>query len=172
MAYGDKPYGLSDVKVTSTTGTQQDFPIAQNLKFGIRVKSGELSGDDQLVAVAANVEAVEWELGAGGISLAAYGIMMGLTPTTSDTTPSAYYTLAVPSASRLPYFKIYGKSLGDSTDDIHVKIPKAKVTDTIEGELKGGEFLVTKAQGIGVADANGHCLLVVQNETAQTLPAT
>jgi hypothetical protein len=172
MAYGDKPYGLNDVKVTSTTGTQKDFPIAQTLTFGIRVASGELNGDDALVAVAANIEALEWELEAGGISLDAYGLMMRLTPTASDSTPSAYYTLAVASAARLPYFKIYGKSLGDGIDDIHVKIPKAKVTDTIEGELKGGEFLVTKCKGIGVADVNGHCLLIVQNETAQTLPLT
>jgi hypothetical protein len=98
--------------------------------------------------------------------------MMGLTPASSDSTPSAYYTLAVVSAARLPYFKIYGKSLGDGIDDIHVKIPKAKVTDTIEGELKNGEFLVTSCSGIGVADANGHCLILVQDETAQSLPLT
>jgi hypothetical protein len=172
MAFGDKPYGLHDVKVTPVSGSQKDFPIAQSLKFGIRVLSGELSGDDQLVAVAANVEAIDWELEAGGISLDAYGIMMGMTPTTSDTTPSAYYTLAVASAARLPYFKIYGKSLGDGTDDIHVKIPKAKITDTIEGTLAGGEFMVTSCKGIGVADTNGHCVIIVQNETAQELPTT
>lgn len=171
MAYGDKPYGLSDVKITSATPTQVDIPIAQRLSFGIRVKSGELSGDDTLQAVAAFAEAIEWEIDAGGISLAAYALMMGLTASASGSTPNTVTTLNVTAAQRLPYFKIYGKSLGDGTDDVHVKIPKAKLTESIQGELRDGEFFVTKCAGIGVSDGT-NILTIVQNETAASLPGS
>jgi hypothetical protein len=169
--FGDKPFGLSDVKITPVTGSQVDVPIAQRLSFGVRIKGGELSGDDTLQAVAAFAEAIEWELEAGGISLDAYAVMMGLTSSSSGSTPSAVYTLNVTAAQRMPYFKIYGKSLGDSIDDVHVKIPKAKLTESIEGELRDGEFFVTSCSGLAVSDGT-NLMTIVQNETATTLPAS
>ena len=52
MDFGDKPFGLRDVKITNIAGdTQVDLPASQTLTFKERIKSGELSGDDALVSV-------------------------------------------------------------------------------------------------------------------------
>ena len=171
--YGDKPFGLHDVKVTNLAGdTQVDLPVGRVLKFKERVRSGELSGDDQIAAVVSFAEAVEWELEEGGISLEAYALMTGRTVSTSGGTPTETTTLTGDAAEAFPYFKIYGKSLGDGIDDIHVKIYKAKVVGGVEGSLQDGQFFVTKCSGVGIDDGSNGIWDIVQNETADDLPGT
>lgn len=169
--YGDMPFGLRDVKLTHSTLGQVDLPAAQTLKFGERMRSGELSGDDKLQAVVSFSEAVEWELEAGGISLEAYSVLTGRTSTTSGTTPNRSYYLSASAQQAMPYVKIYGKALGASTDDVHCKIFKAKVT-SIEGTFSDGEFWVTSCKGLAIDDGTNGIFQFIQNETAANLPAT
>lgn len=170
--YGDKPFGLRNVVLVSADGTQYvALPAAQTLSFGERVVSDELVGNDAVSAVVSIADAVEWELEAGGISLEAYALMTGRTATESGTTPSRANTLRGRAQAAFPYFKIYGKAISDGADDIHVKIPKAKVTDTIEGELANGKFWVTKCKGVAV-DNGTYLWEFVQNETAADLPTS
>ena len=167
-----KPFGLSDVKLTSTAGTQVDLPSAQTLMFRETVVSGELRGDDSLQAVVAISEGLEWELSAGGISPTAYALMTGRTVANAGTTPNQTQTLTAQAEASFPYFKIYGKSVGDSGDDVHVKIFKAKLTEPIEGTFENGEFFVTSCKGIGIDAGSDGVFVVVWNETATTLPVS
>lgn len=174
MSYGQRPFGLRDIKLVSIGGapTQVDLPAARTLSFTERVKSGELSGDDKTIAVVAFSDAIEWELEAGGISLAAYALMTGRTTTETGTSPNKTLTLKGQGGLEVfPYFKIYGKSVGDGADDIHVKIFKAKLT-SIQGQLQDGEFWVTQASGIAIDDGVNGLFEIVQHETADDLPAT
>lgn len=172
--FGDKPFGLRDLKITNLAGTtQQDLPSGMTLKFKERLINGELHGDDSVVAVVAIVDALEWELEAGGISLEALAIMTGRTAVAAGVTPNRTVTLSGNAGDNMPYFKIYGKSVGDvSTDDIHVKINKCKLTDGLEGELKDGEFFITKCSGVAIDPGAGNIFDIVQNETAANLPTS
>jgi hypothetical protein len=168
-----KPFGLRDLKITNLAGTTQvDLPNAQTLTFTERLTQGEMRGDDATQAVVAFTDALEWELEAGGISLEAYALMTGRTIALTGTTPNQVNTLLAQAGDVYPYFKIYGKSQGDGADDIHVKINKAKLTGGIEGEFADGEFFVTKCSGIAVDPGAGALYEVIQNETADDLPAT
>lgn len=172
MSFGDKPFGLRDVKVTNLAGTTQvDLPAAQTLTFKERIKSGELSGDDSLQSVVAFAEAVEWSLEAGGIDLNAYALLTGRTATTAGTTPNQTVTLTADGGNPFPFLKIYGKALGDGSDDIHCKIFKAKVT-SLEGGFKEGAFWITKCSGIAVDDGTNGLFEFVTNETATDLPTS
>jgi len=171
MSYGDKPFGLRDVKLTNMAGTTQvDLPAARTLQFTERIRSGELTGDDALKAVVALAEAVEWKLEAGGISLEAYALMTGRTATETGSTPNLVTTLTGSAADTFPYFKIYGKSIGDGVDDVHVKLWKCKLT-AIEGSFGEGAFFVKSASGVGMDDGSNGIWDIVQNETAADLPA-
>lgn len=173
--FGDKPFGLRQVNVVNSLGTvYAALPAAQTLKFNERVESAELPGNDAINAVVAFVNAVEWELESGGISLEAYAIMTGRTPVVSSTTPNRTYSMYGRGGDVLPYFKIYGKALGDGPDDVHVKIFKAKITDDIEGEFAGGDYFVTKCKGVAVDNgvAGEGIFQFVQHETAAALPTT
>lgn len=166
-------FGIRDIKITNLAGTTQvDLPNAMTLTFKERLTSGELRGDDSTVAIVAFTDAVEWELEAGGISLEAWALMTGRTITLTGTTPSQVNTLLAQAGDAYPYFKIYGKSMGDGADDIHIKINKAKLTGALEGEWKDAEFFVTKCSGIAVDPGAGAIYELVQNETATALPTT
>jgi hypothetical protein len=166
---------LVDVKITNMAGDQQvDLPAAQQLSFKERMVSAELRGDGKTMAVGAIPDAVEWSLESGGIPLEAYEIMTGRTVTESGTTPGRTNTMAgqMGADHAFPYFKIYGKSLGDGSDDIHCKILKAKITDGLEGTFGDGEFYVSKCSGIGIDDGSTGAYEFVQNETAAALPSS
>jgi hypothetical protein len=172
MSFGDKPFGLHEVHLINlATGGFEELPVAQTLKFGEAVTSETLEGNDQINAVVTFSKSVEWELEAGGISLAAYALMTGRTPVPAGTTPSSTYTLTGRGAVAFPYFKIRGKVLGEGLDDLHCLIAKCKLTDNIEGEFAYGKFFVTKCKGIGVDDGV-RLWEFVANETAAALGTT
>ena len=173
--YADKPWVLVDVKITNLAGdTQVDLPAAQELSFKERVVSAELRGDGATLAVGTMPDAVEWSLSSGGIPLEAYELMTGRTVTESGTTPNRTNTMPgqMGPTHAFPYFKIYGKSLGDDIGDVHCLILKAKITDGIEGTFGDGEFYVSSCSGIGIDDGDTGAYEFIQNETATTLPAT
>jgi hypothetical protein len=166
-----KPYGLSDIKLTSIDGvTQVDLPAATKLTFKERVKSAEGVGDDMLSVVVSVREGVEWELEATGLPLEALAIMYGTTTTTTGSTPDQVKTLENHGAVRLPYFKIYGKSLGEGDDDVHCIIYKAKLTEGLDAPMEYGNLQMTKLKGIGIDDGTNGVFDWVQNETASALP--
>lgn len=172
MDFGNKPFGLRDIKITDMTGTTQvDLPASQTLTFKERIKSGELSGDDALVSVVSFGEALEWTLEAGGIDLDAYAMLTGRTATLAGTTPDQTVTMTANAGDNFPWVKIYGKALGDGSDDIHCKIFKAKFTG-LEGSFKEGAFWITKCTGIAVDDGTNGLFEFVANETATDLPST
>lgn len=170
--YGNKPFGLRDVKLTEFDGSPQaDLPAARTLAVSERYLTNELQGDDTLVSAMSIVEAVEWELEAGGVDLDAIAIMTGRTITTSGTTPTRSSYMDVVGAACNPWFKIYGKAVSDDcTSDIHVKLRKVKVNE-LEYELKNGEFMITKCTGIGITDGVA-IMSFIQNETAAALPGS
>jgi len=170
--YGEAPFGLNQVKIKAGS-TLVTLPAARVLKFKERLVSGELQGNDMTVAAAAVVDAVEWELEAGGISLEAYALLTGRSVVEAGTSPAETTTLTGVGGAAMPYVIIYGKSLGDDGGDVHVKILRAKITDGIEGSFQGGEFFVTACKGIAVADPSTNTIFeVVQNETAAALPSS
>ena len=93
--YGDKPFGLRDLKLTKIDGSVQvDLPYGMTLSFKERVTSGELRGDDATVSIVAITDAAEWSIEAGGISLEAYALMTGRSVVTAGTTPNRTTTLS------------------------------------------------------------------------------
>jgi len=169
--YGEKPFGINEIKLANTTGTTQvALPFDRTMQFSERLVSGELRGSGKTVAVVSEVDAVEFSLEAGGISLEAYALMSGRTVVESGTTPTRINTLTSTGAARFPYFLLYGKSLGDGDDDVHIKLWKCKLTSGIEGSLADGEFFVTACSGVCIDDGTNGIFDIVQNETATTLP--
>jgi len=172
--YGDMPFGINDIKLTNSGGTTQvDLPNERTLTFKENVVSDMMRGAGKTVAVVTEVDHVEASLEAGGISLEALALMTGRTATETGTTPTLVNTLTGEGAERFPYFKIYGKSLGDESDDIHVKLYKCKLTAGLEGQLADGGFLVSTISSIICIDDGSNGIYdIVQNETADDLPAT
>ena len=166
-------FGLSQIVVTNITGLSQvALPAANRLMFKERFQSAEAQGDDALQAVASTLMALEFELESKGISLEAMAIMTGRTLTTTGSTPNEVKTMTGDAGERLPYFKIYGKSLGEGDDDVHILLFKCKLTEGPEHSLQFGEFTGPTLKGIAVDDDVNGIFDVVINETATTLPSS
>ena len=174
MAFGDRPFGLNAIRLISRTVTPVtvNLPVSRTMTFTPRMMGGELKGSDQLASVAAFIEALEWEIDEGGMPLDALALMTGFTATLSGTTPTQVNTLKLLTAKAMPYFKIFGKVLGEGIDDVHVKIFKAKLTNNIDGQFAYGEFYGLGLSGVAVADGANGLVDIVQNETAAALPSS
>lgn len=168
------PYGLRDVKLapldaTDTIGTKVDLTASQTFSFSETEEVTELRGDDVLIAVKGKGAKVEWNLEAGGISLTAYVIMSGGTYSLTGVTPNQIRKVAKSGTDSRPYFYVEGQAISDSGGDWHAKVFKCKVTGNLEGDMKDGEFWVTKADGQGLPNLSNQLYELIQNETAVTI---
>lgn len=167
-----KPFGLNQIKFVSMDGLTV-VPLtdqSRTLEFEEVVVSAEFPGDDAIHGVVTLPVSIKGKIEAGGISLEAYALITGHTLTVAGTTPNRTGTLEADS-DRFPYFKIYGKSLGDDGDDVHIKILKAKLTSGLKGTFKYGEFMASEIEFSGVK-VGGKAWESVVNETAAELPAS
>jgi len=172
MTYGDKPFGLRDIKLTNITGTVQvDLPVAMQLTITPILLNGKLRGDDRVKALVALVDGAEWAFQNGGINLAALAVIVGQAATTTGSSPNEKTTLNLGAGDAMPYFKIYGKAVGDGIDDIHVKLFKCKCL-SLNGQFQDGQFWITNCSGEAIDDDSNGVVEFVQNETATTLPTS
>jgi hypothetical protein len=168
------PYGLRDVKLApldsvDTIGTRVDLPASQTFSFSETEEVTELRGDDVLIAIKGKGAKVEWDLEAGGISLQAYVIMSGGTYSLTGVTPNQVRKVAKAGTDARPYFYVEGQAISDSGGDWHGRVFKCKVTDALEGDMKDGEFWVTKASGQGLPNLTNQLYELIQNETATAI---
>lgn len=162
-------YGLRDIKIADEDGANAvDLPASRTLSFSEVVSSAQLEGDDVIVSVQTMPTSVEFSIEAGGISLDAYGKLTGRTPV--DEGGGSVY-LSMEEGDIFPYLRIYGQSMGDAGDDVHVCLMKAKIT-AIEGAFGQGEFLIGSCSGTVVPDSSGRIMRIYTHTTAENLDTT
>lgn len=176
------PFGIRDIKLTGYTdaaattlaGSSVDLPNAQTMKFSEAEDFETLRGDDQTVTMRGKGPTGTWELGSGGISLAAVAIMSGAVLTTTGTTPARVNSLKKNVSNVRPWFQAEGQSISDSGGDFHAKLYRCRMTDTLDGELTDGTFFITSVKGImlgsNVSASLGALYDFIQNETAVAIP--
>lgn len=170
MNFGQAAFGLKQVKLTDTAGSNPVFlPSAMMLHFTEKTANTKFVAEGVWIAARTMPVGVEWELEAGGISLDAYAKMTGRAATAVGTTPNRTVTMAGDAAVEFPYFRIYGQAVGDTgTDDIHCVIYRCKLQE-IEGTFRNGEFWVSSCAGIGIDDSTFGLFQFVQHETKVSL---
>jgi hypothetical protein len=167
-----KAFGLNEIKFVSMDGLTV-VPLtdkSRKLEFEETVVTGEFTGDDGIQSVVTQPVGVKGKIEHGAISLEAYALMTGHTLEITGVTPNRVGTLEADSR-RFPYFKIYGKSLGDGEDDVHIKIIKAKLTTGLKGTFEYGQFMASEIEFVGVK-VNGKAWDSVVNETEAELPSS
>lgn len=168
------PYGLREVRIAllsaaGVPGTFVKLPNGQTLSFSEKEDFQELRGDDKVIAKRGNGPIVEWDLEAGGIDLAAYAIMNGGVVTTTGAAGTLKNVYAKTGTDAKPSFWAEGQAMSESGGDFHVTLYKCKADGGIQGELKDGEFWVTKASGTGIANAANKLYDFTENATAAAI---
>lgn len=165
------PFGLRQVVLTKinedgTLGDKVRLPASRTFSFSEAEDFEELRGDDRLITVRGQGPSVNWELEAGGISLAAYQVIAGGTITESGTTPETTRTFRKGGYDQRPFFRVEGRAISDSGGDVHCVLHRCRATEDISGEFTDGEFFLTNAEGQALPDeANDNILYeFIQNE--------
>jgi hypothetical protein len=161
-------FGLNEIIVVSRDGlTQAALPSARTLEFEEEVVTGDSTGDDQISAIATIPVGIKGKIEKGGISLEAYAVMTGHSFEATGDTPNQVGTFNADS-DRYPYFQVFGRSLGDEGDDVHIWLKKVKLTTGLKGSFKYGEFLTSEMEFRGIK-VDGSAFEVVSNETAEEI---
>jgi hypothetical protein len=178
LPIGMIPYGLRQVMIAplgavDLIGTKVAFPNARTFSFTDGTDSVELRGDDKQVANRDTGTAVEWELESGGISFEAWKTLGGGTVVETGTTPNQIKTFKKLGADTRGYVYIEGRAINDGGGDFHCKLPKAKATGDMTGELSDQNFWLTGASGVAIASTSvadpDLIYQFTQNETAVTI---
>ena len=171
--YGKFIYGLRDLKVTSANGSlQEDLDAAQTLSFTPTFTSAELRGDDVIKVAMGNLSGGEASISAGGYSSAAVAIMFGKTLTQTGSSPNEVTTLKLSAGDVMPYFKIYGLARDEAGGDVHVLLPKCKVTGWGNMEFSDENFFITSVDVQCLDDGTNGIIQIIQHETTATLPSS
>lgn len=176
------PYGLRDLKLTPYTdftattlaGSSIDLPNAQTFTFTETEDYEDLRGDDRLITSHGSGAQIDWELGAGGISLEAYTAMAGGTLNTTGTTPNQIKRFRKKTTDQRPFFKIEGQAISDSGGDVHGVVFRCRATGDLGGTFEDTKFFITEAKGIGFASNVpadlDYVYDFIQNETITAIP--
>lgn len=168
MAYGQRAFGLREIKITDANGANPvAFPVAIVLHVTEEIDTEEFLVDGIRKAVSSQTTGVSWEVEAGGLSLEAYAKLTGRTAVLTGTTPNQVLTTTARSGE-FPYIRIYGRARDDELGDVHCKIYRTKLV-AIEGSFREGQFWVTSCAGIAVEDSTLGFYEFVQHETALAL---
>lgn len=166
--YGEKPFGLRQLRITSADGSGVvTLPFGLMLHVTPRIEVAEFMAEGVMVGASARVVGAEWELEAGGISLEALAKLTGLSAAAAGSAPNRTLTLNAGAGAAFPYVRIYGRAVGDGSDDIYCRLYRAKLT-SMEGTFRRGDFWITSCAGVAVADSNG-VFEFVQRETGAAI---
>lgn len=169
MNYGEAAYGLRQILLTDTAGANPVYMSAGILlHFTEEIMTEEFRAEGIRVASRSFTTGIDWELEAGGISLAAYAKLTGRTAPEVGSVPNRSITVDVNQTTNFPYIRIYGRSVDDYRGDFYCRIHRAKLT-SIEGTLREGQFIVTSCAGVGVSDPAFGFYQFVQRETAAAI---
>lgn len=171
--FGDLPFGMREVRLKpynadGSLGPAVALPNGQAFSFEDKADFEKLEGDDTLKAIGEKGSATSWDLEAGGISLEAYAVLSGVSVVTAGVTPNQAKTLTKDKDTKRPYFLVEGRAISESSGDIEMRVFKCKAS-TLKGELKGGQFFITKCSGDAVPNATGNVWEMKQKETAAAL---
>lgn len=174
-SYGHYVLSVNDVKITHLAGSsQEDLDAAQEMTVTLVYRVGKLYGDDVLKAIMTRVTEGEGTISAGSINSGALAIMLGITPSTSGTTPNRITTLTITPNMRLPYFKIYGMGYDDQTGAFQLLCHKVKITGNTTFTLQdGADEWVTPGFDFAIVNNGSNVLVDIKLlETAAAVPAT
>lgn len=142
-----RPFGLRDAKVfeitdttTPTYSTGVDIPCVQELSFDPSIVEATLEGDDSICASHSNLEAVEFSITHGGLDLAIYSTMAGITLSDSGASPNEATMMDMKVSDVRPYMGVIADSRGAEGNTLFV-FYKAKLIGGGGGTLSKGAFL-------------------------------
>jgi len=176
-------YGCRDLKLTEyldasgmvLSNASVDLPYIQHLNFTEAEEFAELRGDDKLLTTRGKGSQVNWDLEAGGISIAAWAVITGGSVIEHGLAPNREIELQKRSTQARPYFRIDGKIISDSGGDVLVRIYRCRANGDITANFQDGDFQTSQIAGVGLPlldDTNDLLYSIFRRESTSELSLT
>lgn len=167
MNYGDFPFGLRQIALYDSDGTNKVLvPAALMLHVTPLLETARFTADGRMVGAASFVAGAEWEFEGGGLSLEALAKLTGDTANQTGSTPNRTLSLSRDAGAATPYLRIYGRAVSD-VGDVVCRLYRCKL-EALEGTFRDHEFWVTYAKGVALSDGT-RVYEFLQRETAAAL---
>jgi hypothetical protein len=118
---------------------------------------------------------VNWDLEAGGISIAAWAVITGGSVIERGLAPNREVELQKRSTQARPYFRIDGKIISDSGGDVLVRIYRCRANGDITANFTDGEFQTSQIAGVGLPlldDTNDLLYSIFRRESTSDISLT
>jgi hypothetical protein len=172
MTYNAFKFGLNDAKVANwvaaeSYGTAVDVEAVTMSSVTLETESGQLEGDDIIIAVHAKIQNVRFRIKFGFKDLDLVAAMTGQTVTDSD--PNAQ-VLPI-GRDNMAYFALCARiDAVEGGGDTQLWIPKCKLLDGFEFAAEKGAWITPEMAGIGVYEGTTHGMgWIINNAVAQTV---
>jgi hypothetical protein len=162
--------GLRDMKIASWTaensyGTAQDIYGAREMTLELVVESDQLEGDDVIIDRYTKIIAVNFRFANGAVDLELLDILTGGTLVSN----AAYEDMMIGEDASVPYCAMAGRVVGsDPANDLHVFVPKAKVSGNIQYQAQYGQYMIPQAEFQGVSEGTINGIVRFRKFTAVT----
>jgi len=177
------PYGVRDLKLTQYLDalgmvlgpSSVDLPYIQTLNFTEAEEFSELRGDDKLITTRGRGSMVNWDLEAGGLSIAAWAVITGGSVIERGLTPDREVELQKKATQTRPWFRIDGKIISDSGGDVLVRIYRCRANGDVTANFTDGEFQTSSVTGVGyplLDDTNDLLYSIFRRESTSALTLT
>lgn len=151
--------GLRDLKLAAWTaensyGTAYDIYGAREMTVELVVETDQLEGDDVIIDRYTKIIAVNFRFANGAVDLELLDTLTGGTLVSN----ASYEDLKVGEDDSIPYVAMAGRVVGsDAAHDLHIFVPKAKVSGNIQYQAQYGQYVIPQAefQGVNEGTING-----------------
>lgn len=160
MAIESFHYGIRDAKIATWTdvnsyGTAVDVGAIHDFGVTLELETAELDGDDVVVDRFAKVKSVMANIVYGSVNQQVLAILSGGTLVSN----AQYEDVLLAQADNIPYFAIAGRVMSSGAPDMHIFIPKCKISGNLAYKAQYGTYLVPSLdiQGVYEGTVNGFC---------------
>jgi hypothetical protein len=175
MSFGQIARGINDMAVypleaLDAPGDIVDVAGARNLEWSTEADTDQIEGDDVILGVSVSAKRGSGSMQYAKQNLTALAAMLGLTATTSGTTPNQITTLDEPGDANQTYIEIRAQALSvdKSGSAFEVNIHKAKVSGTQES-LEVNAWSIPNISFEFLEDADGDFITRKMMETRAAL---
>lgn len=178
MAYGDKPFNLTSLVVCAVAadGTHTGTPVrlVNGQQCQVEPQSAALDplmGYGLVRELATILTHANFNLSQGGLDLAAWQIMAGLTLTESGVSPNKKSEAhRAAGGEGLPYFALIGSIASVNGSNIFMGLPKCKLDTVPSLQIQQNQFVIPSVAGKAIANESSSYtdtpFILKTNETA------
>lgn len=150
--------GLRDMKIAAwnsaaSYGTAYDVYGAREMGIELVLESDQLEGDDVVLDRYSKIIAVTFRFANAAVDLGLLDILSGGALVSN----ANYEDVVIGENDNIPYVAMAGRIVSSSGRDVHVFVPKAKLSGNLQYQAAYGQYVVPQAefQGVNEGAANG-----------------